>query len=485
MAEEGGLGGAAKASVVPESTEVTEEQQGALQGMRDLLLPPGMRAEDQYMPSEADSEGGRCWSCAVWTHRFIVAVSILGFLASVGTCCWFFIGTQVWDRATVALVWAGYCGFISLVLTAFMTGLHVHWYSVPEHQRRIVRIILMCPIYAVAGAVSLWLHHDAAQYIELVRDSYEAFVLFNFYNLIVAFLLVPDDGCVDDLPPPGRQRRKALKQVLDSLVAVDGKITIPHPPPLCCLAPLEVTMKTLAWADFLVLQFVVLKPLCALVAIVGKATDFYDEEAGLYDYHNAYPYLLITENLSVTIAFTCIFYLYLLVKHAVPLRCPETCPNVTSKFVAIKIVIFLCFWQGMAITFFVRMGWVHQTTHWSEAEVATGIQNFLVAVEMSIMSFVHQFVFTHKPYQKRTRLNPNVAAWDALLYDQREGKTGFFKQIHKWFAAVDLGDEETTAIPSRPTTRQGTALLSEGRPESRERAPTRGSVPAEAVVTAE
>jgi len=370
--------------------------------------------------------------------------------------------------------------------------LHLHWYTNQRHQRRIVRILLMCPIYAASSALSLKLHRSAAQYIDVVRDAYEAFVLFNFYHLILAFIHVPDSDTSTspavspvvvsdpDSPADGRPRadsrpaaarirgKEAGRNLMTKIREVYGEEpTIKHPPPLCCLEPYKVTRRSFHWFNLWVLQFIILKPLLSIIVIVGSIpvhhhnndtqhdnhteTLFYDEEAGIFDYSNAYPYVLIVENISVTIAFTTIFYLYILVKPVIPECCPKTCPGhtLTYKFIAIKIVIFLSFWQGMAITFMVKMGWIHASAsgEWTEPQVARGVQDFLVAVEMSVMSFVHHSAFSYEPY--RTMYTEGKPRWDSkcralkdIFYDQSSGGKGLFGQIWAYFEDIDGGSED-------------------------------------------
>ena len=51
----------------------------------------------------------------------------------------------------------------------------------------VIRIMLMVPIYAIASLISLF-SLQAAFFIDVVRDIYEAFVIYCFFDLLVAYL---------------------------------------------------------------------------------------------------------------------------------------------------------------------------------------------------------------------------------------------------------------------------------------------------------
>eukprot|EP01065_Artemidia_motanka_P001317 TRINITY_DN1060_c2_g1_i1.p1 TRINITY_DN1060_c2_g1~~TRINITY_DN1060_c2_g1_i1.p1 ORF type:complete len:541 (+),score=154.64 TRINITY_DN1060_c2_g1_i1:1289-2911(+) len=418
-------------------------------------MPEGVleRLVHEPAPEHADEEAVKRWRCENVANWVVNVLTIIAVVGSIPVAVFFFARGK-WDRSEVGLEFAVVWTAVTTVNAAFQVHLHVRWYTVPEHQRRIARVLLMCPVYAIASTFALYFHHDTALYIDLARDMYEAWVLFTFYHLIVAYILVPDvlletDVEVTSMPPPGAPRIKKLHLAMVKLVQEeDGArtLTMHHPMPLCFLEPFEVTPKVLMLWELMVLQFVVFKPLLSLAAIVGKATDAYDEEAGMFNYHNMYPYILILENLSVTLAFTCIFYMYLLMRDHIPRISPLTCANVTHKFIAIKIVIFLCFWQGMGITLLVKRGVIHHTNEWTASEVATGIQNFLVVMEMMFMSLYHKTVFSHKPYaqQKRQLRSPVDARKNLFLGHGEEApedvRCRCCYPVMKWFHALDLSN---------------------------------------------
>ena len=64
---------------------------------------------------------------------------------------------------------------------------HLRYYSVPEQQLWIVRILFIVPIYGFCSWLSL-IWPDYSVYFDSVRSCYEAFVIYNFLRLCLAYL---------------------------------------------------------------------------------------------------------------------------------------------------------------------------------------------------------------------------------------------------------------------------------------------------------
>ena len=78
-----------------------------------------------------------------------------------------------------------------IMLVAVMSVLqifqHLRYYSVPEQQLWIVRILFIVPIYGFCSWLGLLLP-DYSVYFDAVRSCYEAFVIYNFLRLCLAYL---------------------------------------------------------------------------------------------------------------------------------------------------------------------------------------------------------------------------------------------------------------------------------------------------------
>jgi hypothetical protein len=63
---------------------------------------------------------------------------------------------------------------------------HLLHYSMPGIQIYVIRILVICPVYAISSTVALGLGKYGA-YAEISRDVYEAFVIYSFFNLILEY----------------------------------------------------------------------------------------------------------------------------------------------------------------------------------------------------------------------------------------------------------------------------------------------------------
>jgi hypothetical protein len=91
---------------------------------------------------------------------------------------------DTWEK-----VWfvAGLCTALSTLLSLYLVYKHLRNYTQPKLQRHIVRILLMVPIYAIDSWLSLQ-YKEWSLYFDLARDAYEAYVLYQFFNLLIAFI---------------------------------------------------------------------------------------------------------------------------------------------------------------------------------------------------------------------------------------------------------------------------------------------------------
>ena len=273
-----------------------------------------------------------------------------------------------------------YCAVVSCVMTGLLVYLHLSTYSQPTQQRLIIRILLMVPIYAVDSCLALW-NYQHAPLVGLVRDAYEAYVIYNFFHLLMNYL-------------GGEQ--KALSAKIGSQVK--------HMFPLCCLPDFPLTHKTMIFWKLCLLQYLVLKPLIAVITLILSVTGHYDEAS--WSFGGAYVYFVFVLNFSVTLAFTCLVYFFKEFRTQLEWVSP------LGKFAAVKAVVFLSFWQGVIAGLLVHWNVIQGSKEglWTKDEVATGVQDFLICVEMLAMCYVHHLVFPETPYitdtgYQRVKLN--------------------------------------------------------------------------------
>lgn len=68
------------------------------------------------------------------------------------------------------------------------------------------------------------------------------------------------------------------------------------------------------------------------------------------------------------------------------------------KFLCIKSVVFFSFWQAVGIAFLVKVGTIHATLSYNVHEVASGLQDFLICIEMFLAAIAHHYYFSYKDF---------------------------------------------------------------------------------------
>eukprot|EP00744_Colponema_vietnamica_P018958 GILI01026789.1.p1 GENE.GILI01026789.1~~GILI01026789.1.p1 ORF type:complete len:213 (+),score=34.75 GILI01026789.1:146-784(+) len=194
-------------------------------------------------------------------------------------------------------VWlvAGFFSFGAVFISMYQIYGHLRHYSQPILQRKILGIIWMVPIYAICSWLSLRFK-DMAIYLDMLRDCYEAYVIYIFFALMVAYI-----GKVD--------AEEVNEQKV--VIALAHKGSMPHPFPVnLFLDPMPLDRAFLRRCKAGTLQFVVVKPLTAFIGIWLEMRHLLDEGEMRMD--RGYIYLSIIRNASVTIsALFSFFFLHL------------------------------------------------------------------------------------------------------------------------------------------------------------------------------
>eukprot|EP00899_Mesostigma_viride_P016622 jgi/Mesvir1/24961/Mv16931-RA.1 len=256
------------------------------------------------------------------------------------------------------------CGFAILAWIISCTHIYNHLrnYTEPMYQRYIVRIIFMVPVYAVTSFVSLIFESDAVLF-DTIRECYEAWVIYNFLSLCFAYLGGP--GAVTS--------------------SLDQKIIMPSwATGTCCFPVMTVNGKFLRQVKQGALLFVITKPICAAIALILDGVGHYEE--GDFSPAGGYLYLTIIYNVTYTIALYALGLFYLATKEILAPYKP------VYKFLVVKAVVFMTYWQGLVITLLMSFNMVN--SH----EDAREIQDFMLCVEMAIAAVLHTYAFPWREY---------------------------------------------------------------------------------------
>ncbi|OQS00940.1 hypothetical protein THRCLA_05810 [Thraustotheca clavata] len=243
---------------------------------------------------------------------------------------------------------AAMAAIFASALTAFTMYQHLRAYTRPNLQRYILRILLIVPVYAIGSFLSFKFVHQAT-YFNIVRDMYEAFVVYSFLNLVLSFA--------------GGESNCVSKMVSEN--------EIKHPFPFnYCLPPMARDGRLLRNCKKATIQFVFVKPTMALFSLFMLGVDLYDTEGFQW-------FLWIVYNASYSIALYGLLVFYMATKHILAPFSP------VLKFFAVKSVIFLTFWQTLMID-----GLPHITK-----EQAFAWNDFILAIEMAPVAVMYYFSF--------------------------------------------------------------------------------------------
>jgi hypothetical protein len=158
-----------------------------------------------------------------------------------------------------------------------------------------------------------------------------------------------------------------------------------------------------------VLQYVIFKPIFGVVIMILKEFDLYDE--GYIDWKSSYLWLNLMYNLSVCTAMYCLVLFYLQCERDLKPYRPM------SKFICVKSLIFLTFWQGFFLAFLVKYGVLTDGTKYSKGNISQAIQDALLCIEMPLFAWLHWYAFPCSDYEDKrlsSRLKFVYAVKDAI-----------------------------------------------------------------------
>lgn len=293
------------------------------------------------------------------------------------------------------IITAGISVLIALVLSSYLIIEHIIAYNQPEEQKFLIGIILMVPVYATESFVSLR-NPDAAFICQIMRDCYEAFALYCFERYLIA-CLGGEENTIRFM-----EKQDQIESDIPLLEASYSDGAIRHPFPLNCLL-----RQWYLGPDFYhavkigIVQYMILKMICALLAIVFEFFGVYGE--GKFEWKYGYPYLAVVLNFSQTWALYCLVQFYTVIKEKLEPIKP------LAKFLTFKSIVFLTWWQGIIVAFLFSMGAFHGSL---AQELKTRIQDYIICIEMAVAALVHLKVFPAKPYMRGERCVRNVAVLD-------------------------------------------------------------------------
>jgi hypothetical protein len=384
---------------------------------------------------------------------------------------------------------AGTFTLLVSLLTMFHMSTHLRNYKEPIVQRKVIAILWMSPIYCLTSFLSL-VFPSADGYLAVIKDFYEAYVIYNFLSFLIAVL-----GRGDRETAVQRLAARHLDHPLDPPTRFLRRFYHPAPE-----TSVEANANAvLTECQILCLQFVLVRPLTSIAGFVASSlaivndTNDSDTTSNWAYFRSPNFYIAMVTNASVFFAFTGLLKFY----HAV--RDDLSWLQPFSKFMSIKGIVFLTFWQGLAISILVNLKFdsdnefasgattivsaltnstaadstgassisgpiYHQKT---AQEQAAEIQNILICVEMLFFSIAHWCVFPAEEwdegYRPKSYAKPGIGLQDfvsdmsyIVSSSRRRRRHGHELALQESSTLSDLGEGDDAENPATIETTSST-----------------------------
>jgi len=278
---------------------------------------------------------------------------------------------------------SGLFTWAAIFITCHHIYKHLKFYTVPDEQRWIVRILFIVPIFSFDSWLSLMLFNknEGYIYVDTIRNCYEAFVVYNFLCLCYDGYLGGESAIMAEIR--GKEAKKSWMTLS------------------CCLPSHSYSIATLRFCKRATLQFCILKPPLAIITLILQSQNLYRD--GDFNVHSGYLYITIIYNISISMALIALAVFYQATKEILK---PF---NPVLKFFVVKSIIFLSFWQGVALSLLEASGAITPVSIGgttkvilASGNVSAGIQNFLICIEMFFASVALRFAFPHHIYKNQS-----------------------------------------------------------------------------------
>lgn len=263
----------------------------------------------------------------------------------------------------------------AMLITSHHVYMHLRYATMPSEQRYIVRILFIVPIFGFNSWLTLLcFQQNVHVYFDSVKDWYEAFVIYNFMSL-----------CYEYLGGEGN----IMSELRGKPIRTNWYYGT------CCLGNRSYTIEFFRFCKQATLQFCAVKPMMSILTLYLQATGRYKD--GDWSWDNSYIYITMIYNVSVSLA---LYGLYLFYQATKGLLSPY---EPVWKFLTVKSIIFLSFWQGCLFAILQKLGYLTPfTPEMSAGSVAAGYQNFFISFEMFFAAIAFRYAFPFEIYCYRT-----------------------------------------------------------------------------------
>ncbi len=259
---------------------------------------------------------------------------------------------------------------MTVPLTFYQIISHLCNFVEPRLQSQIVRILFMIPIYSVGSCLSLE-HQEWSIFISTARDCYEAYVIYCFLHLLYHDIARQQGGREEGVGAWLARKPQAL-----------GK----HVIPFCCLPDWEMGEQFLLGCKWGVFQYLVVRVIFTYTAIWNRIVELYSESKVKVS-SQWFFWPDVVNCVSRTFSLYVLYFFYRATRKGFGSLRPM------EKFLAIKSIVFLSWWQGILIELLLRIGVIGQIGDHEAQHVAQGIRDLLIVVEMLVAAVAFLLIF--------------------------------------------------------------------------------------------
>ncbi|KAH9485422.1 Transmembrane protein 184C [Psilocybe cubensis] len=298
-------------------------------------------------------------------------------------------GSLHWDSHRIGWAIAGACTVATLVISVLSVLSHCRSYTNPKHQRQIIRILYMPPVYAVISFLSYRFFRDYTYY-SFVEVVYEAVTLSAFLLLLIEF--VADKSSVQNNVMVGKEK----KNLLFPFCFWRYRPTKPY------------FMHTIKWS---VLQYVIVRPAISVIGMICQAKGVLCESEG-FNSHFANVYLEVVDLASISVALYGLLLFYALTKDDLVGKKP------LAKFLCIKLIVMFTWYQSFVFSA-LQNRVIHGTNFWTSTNIANGLNALAICIEMIFFALFMWWAYPSREYKQSLGTRATSIwqpLWDSVNY---------------------------------------------------------------------
>ncbi|KAF9529353.1 organic solute transporter Ostalpha-domain-containing protein [Crepidotus variabilis] len=299
-------------------------------------------------------------------------------------------GSLHWDKHRIGWAIAGACTVVTVIISIISVFSHCRNYTSPRHQRQIIRILYMPPVYAVISFLSYRFFRDYTYY-SFIEVVYEAVTLSAFLLLLIEYVADFREGDRQNLLKEKEKRRLMI--------------------PFCCFRYRPTKPYFMYAVKWSVLQYVIVRPLISLIGIICQAKGILCESEG-FNAHYANVYLEAIDFVSISVALYGLLLFYGLTRTELEGKRP------LAKFLCIKLIVMFTFYQSFIFSA-LQGRVIHATEYWTETNIADGLNALAICIEMIFFSSLMWWAYPAREYRREPGQRATGILrplWDSINY---------------------------------------------------------------------